>query len=148
MKTDQGIVTACKGNAVSVLLQAHEACASCSLAQVCVSNRKPTSTVTVTGSFDVAPGDLVEISIDDSLFLRVSAIMYGVPLLAFLAGVFGGYGLSWLVRLRGGAAVAAPIIAGFSLLVFGVALSRIMARRLGITGKVTRLIDEGVGKRL
>lgn len=85
---------------------------------------------------------------DDSLILKVSAIMYGVPLVAFLAGVFGGYGLSLLAGLRGGMAVAMPIVSGFVLLVLGVVVSRAMARRLNVTGKVTRLIDKGVGRDL
>jgi positive regulator of sigma E activity len=148
MKTDKGVVTARQGDTVSVVLRSHEECASCSLAQFCVSSRSPNSTVMVTASFDVAPGDMVEISIDDSLILKVSAIMYGVPLLAFLAGVFGGYGLSSLLGLHGGVAVAAPIVSGFVLLALGIAVSRAMARRFNVTGKVTRLIDEEVEKRL
>jgi sigma-E factor negative regulatory protein RseC len=148
MKTDKGVVTTRLGDTVSVILQSHEDCASCSLAQFCVSSRSPSSTVMVTTSFDVAPGDMVEISIDDSLILKVSAIMYGVPLLGFLVGVFGGYGLSPLLGLQSGAAVAAPIVSGFVLLALGIIVSRTMARKLNVTGKVTRLIDEEVEKRL
>ncbi|MHB8071451.1 MAG: SoxR reducing system RseC family protein [Candidatus Cryosericum sp.] len=148
MRTDTGIVMSRQGDTVSVVVQSHEECASCSLAQFCVSSKNPGSTVAAAAPFDVSPGDLVEISMDDSLILKVSAIMYGVPLVAFLAGVFGGYGLSLLAGLRGGMAVAMPIVSGFVLLVLGVVVSRAMARRLNVTGKVTRLIDKGVGRDL
>ncbi len=146
MKTDKGVVIARRGDSVSVLVQSHEECASCTLAQFCVNGKKTGSTVVVTTSHEVAPGDVVEISINDSLILQVSAILYGVPLLAFLAGVFGGYGLSSLLRLHGGIEVAAPILSGFVLLVLGVVVSRAMARKLNVTGKVTRIIDKEVGK--
>jgi positive regulator of sigma E activity len=104
--------------------------------------------LTVSCPIDVSPGDRVEISIDDSLILKVSAIMYGVPLLAFLAGVFGGYGFSLLAGLYGGIAAAAQIGSGFVLLALGVIVSRIMARRLNVTGRVTRLMDKEVGRNL
>lgn len=133
---------------VRVVVQSREECGSCSLAQFCATTREPSATLTVVCPIDVSPGDRVEISIDDSLILKVSAIMYGVPLLAFLAGVFGGYGLSLLAGLHGGAAAAAPIGSGFALLALGVIVSRMMARRLNVTGRVTQLMDKEVGKNL
>jgi sigma-E factor negative regulatory protein RseC len=148
MRTDTGIVISRQGDTVSVVVQSREACASCSLAQFCVSSKNPESTVTAAAPLDVFPGDLVEISMDDSLILKVSAIMYGVPLVAFLAGVFSGYGLSLLAGLRDSVAVATPIVCGFVLLALGIVVSRAMARRLKVTGKVTRLIDKGVGRDL
>jgi len=131
---------------VRVVVQSRGECGSCSLARFCTVAREPSSLLTVTCPIRVSPGDRVEISIDDSLILKVSAIMYGVPLLAFLAGVFGGYGFSLLAGLSGSVAAAAQIGSGFVLLALGVVVSRMMARRLNVTGRITRLVDEEVDK--
>ena len=72
--------------------------------------------------------------------------MYGVPLLAFLAGVFGGYGFSVLAGLRGSSAAAVPIGSGFALLALGIAVSRAMARRLSVTGRVTQVMNREVDR--
>jgi len=146
MKVDTGIVVSRQGSFVRVVVQSREACDSCALARFCTSTREPGSTLTANCTIDVSPGDRVEISLDDSLILKVSAIMYGVPLLAFLAGVFGGYGFSMLAGLRGGSAAAVPIGSGFALLALGIAVSRAMARRLSVTGKVTQVMSREVDR--
>lgn len=148
MRVDTGVVVSCQEDRVRVVVQSRDECGSCSLAQFCAVTRQPSSTLTVISPINVSPGDRVEISIDDSLILKVSAIMYGVPLLTFLAGVFGGYGFSLLAGLHGGTAAAAQIGSGFALLALGVIVSRMMARRLNVTGKVTRLMDKEVSKNL
>ncbi len=148
MKTDQGIVMTRQGSTVSVMLQPQQGCVSCSLSRLCTENRRHENpSVLATASADIVPGDLVEVTIDDSLILKVSAIMYGIPLLAFLAGIFGGYGFSSLTGLQGDLATAVPVASGFVLLVLGIIVSHAMTLKLNVTGNVIRKIDKEAEKR-
>ena len=93
---------------------------------------------------EIALGDLVEVSLDDSIILKASAIMYGVPLVAFLAGVLGGYGFSSLAELSGSLSMALPVVAGFVMLIPGIILSRRVAMQLNPTAAVVSKLDQEV----
>jgi uncharacterized membrane protein YjjP (DUF1212 family) len=84
------------------------------------------------------------VSLDDSIILKASAIMYGVPLVAFLAGVLGGYGFSLLGGLNGSLSMALPVVAGFVMLIPGVLVSRRVAMRLNPTAAVVNKLDQEV----
>ena len=101
MQTDQGLVIARHGSVVTIRLLPRDGCASCTLTQFCIGSKESSPTVRATAPPEIAQGDLVEVSLDDSIILKASAIMYGVPLVAFLAGVLGGYGFSSLAGLSG-----------------------------------------------
>ena len=142
MKTDSGTVVACDGSVVTVALHSRDECASCALGKICTVNRNPGAAIIVSTDLDVVPGNRVEVSIDDSLFLKVSVIMYGVPLMAFLAGVFGGYALSLIPGFPAMLAAAIPVVFGFIALAIGVAISLPMARKLNMTGRITKVFRE------
>ncbi len=144
MQTDRGLVIARQGDVVVVRLQPRDGCASCSLTQFCVGSKESSPTVRVTAPPEIAQGDLVEVSLDDSLILKASAIMYGIPLAAFLAGVLGGYGFSSLEGLNGSLSIALPVVAGFLMLIPGIIISRRVASRLYPTATVVRKIDQEV----
>src|SRR5664280_905095 len=127
MQTDRGLVIGRHGDAVTIRLLSRDGCASCTLTQFCIGSKESSPTVRATASPEIAQGNLVEVSLDDSIILKASAIMYGVPLVAFLTGVLGGYGFSSLAGLSGSLSMAFPVVAGFVMLIPGVILSRRVA---------------------
>lgn len=129
-----------------VRLQPHAGCASCALTQFCVGSKESSPTVRATAPSEIAQGDLVEVSLDDSIILKASAIMYGIPLVAFLAGVLGGYGFSSLAGLSGSLSMALPVAAGFVMLIPGIIFSRRIAIRLNPTATVVRKLDQEVAR--
>ncbi len=148
MQTDIGTVVACDGTMVTVTLHSREECASCALGKICTVNRNSDAAIIVSTDLDVVPGDRVEVSIDDSLFLKVSVIMYGVPLMTFLAGVFGRYALSLIPGFPAVLAAAIPVVCGFIALAVGIIVSLPMARKLNVTGRITKILREEATRRL
>ena len=146
MQTDRGLVVARHGDVVMVRLQPQDGCVSCALTQFCVGSKESSATVRATASSEIAQGDLVEVSLDDSLVLKASAIMYGVPLVAFLAGVLGGYGFSSLAGLSASLSTALPVVTGFVMLIPGAILSHKVAIRLNPTATVVRKLDQEVAR--
>jgi len=127
-----------------IRLQPQDGCVSCPLTQFCVGSKESSPTVRATAPSEIAQGDLVEVSLDDSIILKASAIMYGIPLVAFLAGVLGGYGFSSLTGLSASLSMAVPIVAGFVMLIPGIIFSRRIAIRLNPTVTVVRKLDQEV----
>lgn len=127
-----------------VRLQPQDGCVSCALAQFCVGSKESSPTVRATAPSEIAQGDLVEVLLDDSLILKASAIMYGVPLVAFLAGVLGGYGFSSLAGLSASLSMVLPVATGFVMLIPGAILSHRAATRLNPTATVVRKLDQEV----
>jgi len=144
MQTDRGLVIARHGGVVTIRLLPRDGCASCSLTQFCIGSKESNPTIRATAPPEISQGDLVEVSLDDSIILKASAIMYGVPLVAFLAGVLGGYGFSLLGGLNGSLSVALPVVAGFVMLIPGVLVSRRVAMRLNPTTAVVNKLDQEV----
>jgi len=129
-----------------VRLQPQDGCVSCALTQFCVGSKESSATVRATALSEIAVGDLVEVSLDDSIILKASAIMYGIPLVAFLAGVLGGYGFSSLAGLSGSLSMALPVVAGFVMLIPGAILSHRAAIRLNPTATVVNKLDQEVAR--
>lgn len=144
MQTDRGLVISRHGDVVMVRLQPHAGCTSCSLTQFCIGGRESGSPVKAIAPPGIDQGDLVEVSVDDSVILKVTAIMYGVPLVAFLAGVLGGYAFSSLAGLTGNPSMALPVVVGFLMLVPGIILSRRVTTRLNPTATVVSKLDQEV----
>jgi sigma-E factor negative regulatory protein RseC len=144
MQADRGLVIARHGGVVTIRLLPRDGCASCSLTQFCIGSKESNPTIRATAPPEISQGDLVEVSLDDSIILKASAIMYGVPLVAFLAGVLGGYGFSLLGELNGSLSMALPVVAGFVMLIPGVVVSRRVAMRLNPTAAVVNKLDQEV----
>ena len=129
-----------------VRLQPRAGCVSCSLTQFCVGSKQTSPTIKAVAPFGIVQGDLVEVVLDDSIILKATAIMYGLPLAAFLAGVFGGYAFSSMAGLSGNPSMAVPAIAGFAMLIPGIIVSRWAAARLNPTATIVSKLDQEVAK--
>ncbi len=144
MPTDRGLVVARRGDVVTVRLLPHDGCASCALTRFCVGSKESDPTISASAPAEIVQGDSVEVTLDESLVLKATAIMYGIPLAAFLTGVLGGYGLSSLAQLSGNVSMALPAVAGFAMLIPGAIISRRVAFRLNPTATVVRKLDQEV----
>ncbi len=142
MQTDEGIVVARDGDMVTVELQPREGCVSCSLAQFCSGSKGSVASLRATAGTDIRRGDIVEVALDDSVVLKASLALYGIPLVAFLAGVLIGYGLSFLVRQGTAMAILLPVMGGFLLLIPGILGSRRIASHMNPTARVLHKVAE------
>ncbi len=87
-------------------------------------------------------GRLVEVSVDDSVILKVTAII-----MAFTCGFSAesrGYAFSSLAGLTGNPSMALPVVVGFLMLVPGIILSRRVTTRLNPTATVVSKLDQEV----
>lgn len=142
MPTDQGFVVERRGNIVTVRIQPQEGCSSCALSEFCVGSKQDSPTVKATASDDIKQGDAVEVTLDGSLLLRATAIMYGIPLLAFLAGVLVGYLWAAVAAMSTTLSMVLPVAGGFLMLIPGVFISRRAGFRLNPTGTVVRKLNQ------
>lgn len=84
-----GIVKEIKGKDVIVSLVRHEACKHC---QACTQGMQEKEMILeASNECGALVGDHVEVTLEVSPFLQASFIMYGIPLLALLIGIVGGY---------------------------------------------------------
>jgi len=144
MPTDRGLVVSRSGDVVTVRLLPHDGCASCALTQFCVGSKESDPTITASAPAEVVQGDSVEVTLDESLVLKATAVLYGIPLTAFLTGVLGGYVFSSVAQLSGNLSIALPVVAGFGMLIPGMIITRRVAFRLNPTATVVRKLDQEV----
>ena len=106
-----GQVTALKGDLITVKLQRHDACDHCN---ACTAGVDTEEMMLEAENLCMAqPGDLVEISLEESNFLIAVLIMYIIPLAGLLAGIALGYGLGGALGMN---SEVMALIVGFALL--------------------------------
>jgi sigma-E factor negative regulatory protein RseC len=91
---------------------------------------------------DIRPGDRVALRMEDSFFYLSALLLYGVPLLALVAGVAGGAALSPLIR-AGWDPQLAGAMAGLALAAASYAMLRLFNRRF-MRMRVRRMTVERV----
>ncbi len=143
MQIDRGLVVQRQQDTAVVQLFRQESCSSCALARFCIGGKDQNPTIQVAAPSNVSIGDTVEVTVDDSAVLKASLLFYGIPLVTFLTGVFGGYGLTLLLRGSQGEATITSIICGFVLAIGGIFPARHLAGRLGLVARITRILQEG-----
>ena len=94
--TNKGIVINVEGDLLTVVFYRPEACGEC---HNCMHGSADCAKHTITLRGKAEKGDIVEVEIDDSNVVAMSATAYLIPLAGFLGGLFIG----WLLR---GAATA------------------------------------------
>ena len=96
--TKTGVVRAVHGRIALVVTQLEPECESCSAKHACSSLRGSGANMEVRARNTVGAqvGDVVIISIGSAPFLKVTFIVYMVPILALAGGALCGYGLATL----------------------------------------------------
>ncbi len=85
----KGLVTGTKGDLLVVNIHRKEACGSC---RACLSGMMETEMdIDAENLCDAEIGDWVELELQENSFLHAVLLAYGVPFVAFLAGLFLGY---------------------------------------------------------
>lgn len=93
-----GQVIETKGDLIRVKLQRHDACDHCN---ACSAGIETEEMILEAENLCMAePGDLVEISLEESNFLAAVAIMYIVPLIGLLIGIGVGYMVGGLLGMN------------------------------------------------
>ncbi len=106
-----GQVTELMGDLVRVKLQRHDACNHCN---ACSAGVETEEMVLEAENLCLAePGDLVEISLEESNFLAAVMIMYIVPLIGLLVGIGIGYVIGGAIGMN---QEVMALVVGFAML--------------------------------
>ena len=87
---EEGIVKEVKDGLASVIINESDACSSCAAKAICKPGEEKSKILTARDPFGVRPGDNVKISIKGKNVLSAAFLLYGLPLILFLAGIFAG----------------------------------------------------------
>ncbi len=126
-KAEEGTVVSVHGEVAKVLMRRGRACEGCG--SCCVRLDEDTMLADAVNRVGAKPGDRVLVGLPQSLSIRAAYILYGVPLLFFLAGL----GLGTLISsaaLDGGYSAPVSLACAFGLL----ALSFLLLSRFYRTG--------------
>lgn len=86
---EQGVVLSVSGDELTVSLTRQEACAKC---RACIAGLSSEEMILkVKNQCDARKNDWVNIELEDGYAIKAMFIMYGIPLVFLLAGVFAGY---------------------------------------------------------
>jgi len=88
--TEEGIVKESKNGIATIVISDSDNCGECTAKLYCKAGNSNERSLTVKDPFGVHPGDKVRVSIKGSKMLRVSFLIYGIPLILILAGLFVG----------------------------------------------------------
>lgn len=81
---EQGYIIKIENTTATVEVRPHEACSKCCS---CGAGKKRQVIVTSPNVQDMTIGQEVEVEVDDKVMLKVWLLLYGLPLVAFLAGL-------------------------------------------------------------
>lgn len=85
----KGLVKETKGNLLTVRIVRREACGEC---RACLSGMMENDMdIEAKNLCDAEVGDWVELELQENAFMNAVLIMYGIPLIGFLAGILLGY---------------------------------------------------------
>lgn len=88
--TEEGIVKESLDGIATIVISDSESCKECTAKLYCKPDNSNERSLTVKDTFGVIAGDKVRVSIHGSQILRVSFLIYGIPLILILAGLFVG----------------------------------------------------------
>ena len=88
--TEEGIVKESKDGIATIVISNSDNCEECTAKLYCKPGNSSERSLTVKDTFGVIAGDKVRVSINGSQILRVSFLIYGIPLILILAGLFFG----------------------------------------------------------
>lgn len=95
-----GTVKEVKEDVVIVTLERQDMCGECHACEM-ISGKK-TCTLTCQTKIECEVGDVVEVALENHLFLKATYLIYGIPLIGFMAGLGIGYLLNledWLIAI-------------------------------------------------
>ncbi|MBT3229136.1 MAG: SoxR reducing system RseC family protein [Candidatus Marinimicrobia bacterium] len=88
---ETGFVQTSDGSQVTILFSTGDACETCGLKVVCAPGKQSERLLTLPQAGDFKPGQKVQIEELSNLELHLALIQFGLPMAAFLSGLFLGY---------------------------------------------------------
>jgi sigma-E factor negative regulatory protein RseC len=87
---EEGIVKEAHDGTAEIVITNSDHCENCTAKVYCKPGGSNDRSLTVKDSFGVHPGDRVRVSIKGNQILKVSFLIYGIPLILILVGLFLG----------------------------------------------------------
>lgn len=126
------------------------ACRHCASASLCLAFSKDTNAVEVSDPIGVRVGQRVRVGLESTALLKASAILFVIPILALVAGVFLGNLLAIRQGYQGSAELWA-ILVGISALFITFLIIRLLndyfRKKRGYVPIITGVVDEGLNTR-
>jgi sigma-E factor negative regulatory protein RseC len=114
MPTEKGIIEKTDNEKAFVRVQKNSACAHCESRGMCQIDNEKEMVVEVENNLGGGPGDQVEIMVPTGSFIKISLMVYMLPVLAFMFGAFMGDNLAGKLSLNPS---LAAILGGTGLMV-------------------------------
>ena len=87
---EEGIVKEAKDGIAIISIQDSDRCEDCTAKIYCKTGNTDERSLSVRDPYGVQPGDKVRVVINGSKILSASFMLYGIPLILLLAGIFIG----------------------------------------------------------
>ncbi len=126
---ETGFIQSVEDSQVTILFATGDACDSCGLKVVCAPGKQSERLLTLPQTGEFKAGQKVQVEELSNLELHLALIQFGLPMVAFLVGLFIGYVLPFQHILP-------RELSAFLLACVGLGLSFFAARRL-----VQRVVD-------
>ncbi len=130
---ETGFIQSADGTEVTILFTTVDTCDTCGLKVICAPGKQTERLLTLPHSGEFQIGQKVQIEERSNLELHLALIQFGLPMLAFLIGLFIGYILPFQNFLP-------RELSAFFLACVGLALSFFAARRL--VQKIADIVPE------
>ena len=124
---DNGLVLAVERNLAEVEVSCLEGCDDCAARSLCIGHKQTRGRLSVRNSLGAKPGDKVIIEIPEEHYSKALALLFAGLLIAMLAGMGGGYMLSFLLPFSSFLTSVFGFVAG--LLIGGIVLSRLFRKK-------------------
>ena len=144
MVREQGIIENVSGRKTLVRIKKRSACANCESRGDCAVDSGKSMLVEVVNNLGGGEGDHVELTVPSGAFLKLSLLVYILPVVALIAGAFAGGALAGVLHMP---LSLASVIGGF--LVMGVTFyalkryDRSLRARSEFRPRMTRILRRG-----
>ena len=144
MVTEQGVIETVRPRKALVRIHRSSACEGCKSRGACQSLSDREMLVEVENELSARAGDRVEISIPAGSLLKLSLLVYFIPIVAFLIGAYAGD--AWSGALKMDAVLASVLLGGGAM-----ALTFVMLRKMSRSAegkgryspRITRIVSPG-----
>ncbi len=130
---ETGFIQSADGAQVTILFATGDACDTCGLKVVCAPGKQSQRLLTLPQTGEFQPGQKVQIEELSNLELHLALIQFGLPMAAFLMGLFLGY----VLPIQN---ILPRELSAFLLACVGLGFSFFLARRL--VQKIVDIIPE------
>ena len=144
MPTEEGVIEDIRGRKAMIRIQKSSHCASCGSRDSCGVHGNQERIIELTNSLQALTGDRVEISIPEGSLLKLSFLVYFMPILALVIGALLGDSLA---RFAGSPSSLPPVLGGaVALFISFYGLKKVDQKRgvkRRLEPRMTRILSSG-----